>query len=96
MSRISRVMDKLKHFIACSLVSIATLAVLAIIGTNWYGYEKLLAVTLGTAAAIAKEVVWDKWLNRGTPEFYDFVAGLNGAFTGTFAWAIIETIIIYT
>ncbi len=88
--------DKLKHFIACSLVSIATMAVLEIIGTEWYNYEALLAVTLGTAAAIAKEVVWDKWLKRGMPEFYDFVAGLNGAFAGTFAWAIVETIILYT
>jgi len=86
--------DKLKHFIFCAAISIATLGVLLWIGTNWGGYEKLLAVTMGTGAAIAKEMIWDKWLGKGTPEFYDFVAGLFGAFVGTFTWIIVETIII--
>jgi len=84
--------DKIKHFVACAAISIATLIVLKLIGTDWYGYEKLLAITMGVGAAVAKEVIWDKWLGKGTPEFYDFVAGLNGAFVGTFLWIIIETI----
>jgi len=86
--------DKLKHFIACAAIAIITLLILLLFGTSWNGYEKLLAVTVGTLAAIAKEVVWDKWLGKGTPEFYDFVAGLLGAFVGTFAWIVVETIII--
>ena len=87
--------DKLKHFIACAAVSIITLAVLLIIGTDLAGYEKLLAIVTGTLAAIGKEIVWDKWLGRGTPEFYDFLSGLCGAYAGTFAWIIVETIILY-
>lgn len=85
--------DKPKHFIACAAISVMTLLVLLLIGTHWNGYEKLFAIIIGTAAAIAKELIWDKWLGRGIPEFYDFVAGLLGAFAGTFAWIIIETII---
>jgi hypothetical protein len=86
--------DKLKHFLVCGIVSILTLGVLLLLGTNWSGYEKLLALSFGVGAALAKEMIWDKWLHLGTPEFYDFVAGLFGAFAGTFIWIIIETIIL--
>ena len=87
--------DKLKHFIACAAVSIITLAVLLIIGTDLAGYEKLLAIVTGTLAAAAKELVWDKLLGKGQADFYDFFAGLCGAYAGTFAWIIVETIILY-
>jgi hypothetical protein len=43
--------------------------------------------------SLAKEIVWDKWLKRGTPDFYDFVAGLYGAFGGVFIWVGMETIV---
>jgi VanZ family protein len=85
--------DKLKHFLACAAIAAITLAVLLLIGTNWAGYEKLVAVTVGTLAAIAKEIIWDKWLKKRTPDFYDFVAGLIGAFVGTFIWIIADMII---
>jgi len=85
--------DKLKHFIACAAIAIITLLILLLFGTSWNGYEKLLAVTLGCGAALAKEIVWDKWLKRGTPDYYDFFAGVCGAFAGMFAWAIVETFI---
>ncbi|HDP78029.1 MAG TPA: hypothetical protein ENN47_07580 [Mesotoga infera] len=36
----------------------------------------------GCLAGIIKEVVWDKWLNKGTPELLDFVATCIGAILG--------------
>ena len=69
--------DKLKHFIACAAISLITLTVLAVIGTDWANYEKLLAIALGVGVALLKEVVWDKWLGRGTMELADFEAGLS-------------------
>ena len=87
--------DKLKHFIACAAISLLTLMVLALIGTNWDGYEKLLAIAIGTLAAAAKELVWDKLLGKGKADVYDFVAGLLGAYAGTFAWIVVETLILY-
>ena len=87
--------DKLKHFLSCAGISITVLLVLALIGTDWSGYEKLLAIAIGTLAAAAKELVWDKWLGKGQADFYDFFAGLCGAYAGTFAWIIVETTILY-
>ena len=86
--------DKLKHFLLCAGISIATLAVLLWIGTDLAGYEKLIAIMIGTGAALAKELIWDKWMGKGTPEFYDFLAGLWGAYVGTFVWIAVEIIII--
>jgi hypothetical protein len=45
-------------------------------------------------AVVAKELIWDKWWGRGTPEFDDFLFSLWGAFSAMFAWAIVETIVL--
>lgn len=87
--------DKLKHFFACAAITLVTLLLFAVIPHGpMYGYDKLIAIAVGCAAALGKELVWDKWLGRGTPDYYDFFAGVCGAFVGMFAWAIGETIIM--
>ena len=85
--------DKSKHFFACAAIAIITLLILLLFGTSWNGYEKMLAIAMGVAAAGIKEIVWDKWLRKGAPDYYDFFAGVCGAFAGMFAWVIIETFI---
>ncbi len=88
--------DKLKHFLACAAVTLITLTLFAVIPHGpMYGYDKLIAIAVGMAAAAGKEIVYDKWLHKGTPDFYDFTAGMYGAFAAIFAWVIIETIILF-
>lgn len=86
--------DKLKHFIACGVITLFTLLLFALIPHgNMYGWDKGIAVAVGCFAALGKELVWDKWLKRGTVDYYDFFWGVCGAFAAMFTWVIIETII---
>ena len=59
-------MDKLKHIIAG-----AALSALAIVFLQELGMWNFLIVVLIGAA---KEIVYDKMLGKGTPEFWDFMA----------------------
>ena len=52
-----------------------------------------LAFAVTLSAAIAKEVAWDLWLGRGTPEYYDFFWGFVGAVVGPALWMIGELIL---
>jgi uncharacterized protein YfiM (DUF2279 family) len=54
------------------------------IGTN-----RSLIVSLSSAAIIGggKELIYDKWMGRGTPEFKDFAYTVAGSVTG---WAIVK------
>ena len=85
--------DKLKHFLACGLISTMVLILFVFIHTYWGDYEKAIAVFAGCAIAVAKEYIWDKWLKKGTFEFGDIIWGINGAFVFTFLWIIVETIL---
>lgn len=38
-----------------------------------------LGLASGIVAGLTKELVWDLWLKKGTPEFTDFLATLIGA-----------------
>lgn len=38
-----------------------------------------LGLVAGIVAGLTKELVWDLWLKKGTPEFMDFLATLIGA-----------------
>lgn len=87
--------DKTKHFIATAAITLIVLILFAVIPHNYlWGWDKAIALSVGCIAAIAKEVVWDKWLGRGTPDYYDFFAGVCGAFVAMFGWVIVETIIL--
>lgn len=85
--------DKLKHFIACAVITLLVLTALAF-APYMYGWDKAIALAVGIAAAASKEIIWDKMMGRGTAEFYDFLAGVYGAFAAMFAWAIVETIVL--
>ena len=88
--------DKLKHFLACGMISTIVLILFAVIPHgNMYGWDKAIAIGVGCLAAAAKELIWDKWLKKGTPDYYDFFWGVCGSFAFTFVWIIVETIIKY-
>ena len=87
--------DKLKHFLICGAISLVVLVLFAVIPhRNLYGWDKGIAIVVGCLAALGKELVWDEMLEKGTPELYDFLSGVWGAFSVTFAWIFVETIII--
>lgn len=44
--------------------------------------NSLVGFFTGCLAGAAKEVVWDWWLKKGTPEFLDFLATCAGALFG--------------
>lgn len=61
--------DKLKHFFMGLSISL------------FFGVliSPVLGVFLGIGAGIAKELIWDKWLKKGTPEVLDFLATALGS-----------------
>ena len=63
-------MDKLKHIIAGSALSALAIGFLQELGM----YNFLIVALIGAA----KEIVYDKMLGKGTPEFWDFMATCLG------------------
>jgi len=61
--------DKILHFIAGIGI---TLLFGIIISPVW-------GVLFGIAGGIAKELIWDKWWKKGTPELLDFLATAIGS-----------------
>lgn len=57
---------------------------------NW---DKGAVFGLIVIAAAGKEIVWDKWMKRGTADFWDFWATLWAGWLTCFVWLIIETVI---
>ena len=63
--------DKKLHFALSTFISIVCMGIADILNISvWYGF---FAVVLILAW---KEIVYDKWMGKGTPEWMDFVAGL--------------------
>lgn len=88
--------DEIKHFVAVFAITIVVLALFALFYHKpTYGWDKGIALGIGCLVAAAKELVWDKWMSRGTPGFYDFLAGVYGAFAAMFLWVIGEMIVFY-
>lgn len=92
--------DEFKHFIVCLIIS-ALILVLFRIEFNplgwkvwhWYNYDAGLAFVLTSAIAIGKEVIYDKLLGKGTPQFYDAVWGVIGAILGPGIVLLVEGIV---
>jgi len=61
--------DKLKHFLLGVAISL-------FFGTL---ISPVVGFALGVMAAITKELIWDKWLKKGTPEVLDFLATALGS-----------------
>jgi len=63
--------DKYLHFAISTSISIVCMGAAEILNTSvWYGF--LLVVFI----LAWKEIVYDKFLGNGTPEWMDFIAGL--------------------
>ena len=63
-------MDKLKHIIAGAALSALAIGFLQELGM----WNFLIVAFIGAA----KEIVYDKMLGKGTPEFWDFMATCLG------------------
>ena len=85
--------DKLLHFIVAVLITWAVLAASHLWFPLQYNWDAALAFAVALLATIAKEAVWDLWLGKGTPEYYDFFWGFTGAVVGPVLWLIGELII---
>lgn len=85
--------DKLKHFIVAVVITWVVLLASHLWFPLHYNWDFGLAAAVAIMVSAAKELIWDKWWGRGTPEFDDFLFSLWGAFSAMFAWAIVETIV---
>lgn len=66
--------DDLLHI----LVSVIIMTVLKLLLPWWIA--ALLTILIG----ILKELIWDKWLKKGTPEWRDIVSDIIGIIIGVF------------
>lgn len=62
--------DKLMHF----LMGVSISLFFGLLVSSMVG---LIFACIGGAA---KELIWDKWLKKGTPELMDFIATASGGF----------------
>jgi uncharacterized protein YfiM (DUF2279 family) len=74
--------DKQDHFVAGVLIGFSSSALT--VNTN-----KSLITSLSSSVIIGggKELIYDKWMGKGTPEFKDFAYTIAGSVTG---WAIVK------
>ena len=85
--------DKLKHFLAAAGIAIAAIAASHLWFPMQYNWDMVFGFFIATLASAAKEVIYDKWLKMGTPDYYDFFWGLTGAVAGPVLWMIGELIL---
>ena len=63
--------DKKLHFAISTFISIVFMGIADVLNVPvWYGFFSVVLILAG------KEIVYDKLLKKGTPEWMDFVAGL--------------------
>ena len=66
--------DDLLHI----LVSVIIMTVLKLLLPWW------IAALITLLVGILKELIWDKWLKKGTPEWRDIVSDIIGIIIGVF------------
>jgi len=59
--------DKVKHIIAGFIIGVIS----AVLIHFWMEELMILAIIPVILAALGKELIWDKWLGKGTPESED-------------------------
>jgi len=59
--------DKVKHIIAGMVIGLITALLIRI----WNSDLMILGAGLAMLGGAAKELIWDKWFKKGTPEFAD-------------------------
>jgi hypothetical protein len=72
--------DKVLHFVISTLGVVAMGAILPL----WLAAMVMLTVGL------LKEVAWDRWLARGDPDTWDFVADVLGVALGVVFWVFVR------
>lgn len=60
--------DKIKHIIAGMIIGLITALLIRLF---WIRDLMILGAVMALLAGIAKEIFWDDWLDKGTPEFAD-------------------------
>ena len=84
--------DKKKHLLAGFLIAFITTLVLGFLINPTYAL--LIGWGASGVAGLAKELIYDKWMGKGTPELLDlwvtFLAGFGGSWVAIF---IVEVIL---
>lgn len=70
--------DKRKHFVLCLAIGV----VVTIVTKN-----AVVGISVSSGLALAKEVVWDWYLGKGTPSPQDFLVSVAGAVLGSVVFA---------
>lgn len=85
-----------KHFYAGAVIAlIVLLACLLFVKQDMYGWDAGIAAIVVVLLAGAKEVIYDKWLGKGTPDYYDFFYAICGGWGMIFLFKGIETLLLF-
>lgn len=76
--------DLVQHFVGGALI--AAMVALAFSRDIDVLAAALVGLTAATAAGIAKEALWDRWLGRGVSDIDDLYATIGGGAFGAVAW----------
>lgn len=60
--------DKVKHIIAGVVIGLITALLIRLF---WTKDLMILGAVVALLTGVAKEIIWDKWFKKGTPEFAD-------------------------
>ena len=69
--------DKLLHFFAGYVIAVYA----SVIVSQWW-----IILLASTGIGLVKELVWDKWMKKGTPEWMDWMFTILGAITWLVTW----------
>jgi hypothetical protein len=88
--------DKRTHLVVGFLVSLFVSLIASSNGSEFHDPLKgcIIGFLTGTALGVGKELIWDKLLSKGTPEFMDAVYTIIGALSASILLYI--TLIITT
>lgn len=93
--------DEFLHFLICLIISFSILLTFRIrfnplrwIASKLHNWDAGIATGISILVAIGKEVVFDKWMGLGEPQFYDFFWGICGAMSGPMIILLLEGIIV--
>lgn len=84
--------DKLWHFLGAVLITWIVLLASHLWFPMHYNWDYGLAFAVAFIVVVAKELVWDMWLKKGTPELMDFFWGFVAAVVGPAIWMVVEMI----
>jgi hypothetical protein len=84
---------KLHDIAGATIAFIVLLAFTLFAKGDPYNYGVGVACLAVFIIGAGKELVWDKWLHKGTPEWYDFFCTIRGGWMMIFGYKIIEKLI---